>query len=129
MSSHQQGLLPLSFGLFHPQEQIRELTVDIFNALREYPVRSACKIIPYRAHPQCCQVGVHFLNALNQFQRYAFVRQAAARETRVSRFSATPGPQPGLPGASAGAGLYPPPPAFGTRTPSNRSEASLVGAA
>jgi hypothetical protein len=38
MSSHQQGLLPLSFGLFHTHEPIRELTVDIFNALREYPV-------------------------------------------------------------------------------------------
>jgi hypothetical protein len=32
------GLLPLSFGLFHQQESIRELTVDIFNELRAYPV-------------------------------------------------------------------------------------------
>ena len=34
------GLLPLSFGLFHQQETIRELTVDIFNELRAYPVSS-----------------------------------------------------------------------------------------
>lgn len=36
---HQGGLLPLSLGLLHPQEIIREYTVDIFNELRQYPVR------------------------------------------------------------------------------------------
>ena len=35
---HQGGLLPLSLGLLHPQEIIRECTVDIFNELRQYPV-------------------------------------------------------------------------------------------
>ena len=37
---HQGGLLPLSLGLLHPQEIIRECTVDILNELRQYPVRS-----------------------------------------------------------------------------------------
>jgi len=36
---HQGGLLSLSLGLLHPQEIIRECTVDIFNELRQYPVR------------------------------------------------------------------------------------------
>ena len=36
---HQGGLLPLSLGLLHPQEIIRECTVDILNELRQYPVR------------------------------------------------------------------------------------------
>jgi len=36
---HQGGLLPLSLGLLHPQEIIRECTVDIFNELRQYHVR------------------------------------------------------------------------------------------
>jgi hypothetical protein len=66
---------------------------------------------------------VHFLNALNHFQRYAFVRQAAARETRVTKLS-----QPAQPGQGFAGGLYPPPSAFGARTPSNRSDASLVTA-
>ena len=39
MPPHQGGLLPLSLGLLHPQEIIRECTVDIFNELRQYPVR------------------------------------------------------------------------------------------
>jgi hypothetical protein len=30
----------------------------------------------------CIQVGVQFLQALNHFQRYAYVRQAHARESR-----------------------------------------------
>ena len=36
---HQGGLLPLSLGLLHPQEVIRDCTVDILNELRQYPVR------------------------------------------------------------------------------------------
>ncbi|KAK7676155.1 hypothetical protein QCA50_020866 [Cerrena zonata] len=35
---HHNGLLPLSFGLFHQSEIIRDLTVDIFNELRSYTV-------------------------------------------------------------------------------------------
>ncbi|KAK7043132.1 hypothetical protein VNI00_008486 [Paramarasmius palmivorus] len=59
---HSGGLLPLGFGLFHHKESIREATVDLFNHIRQYPV------------------GVLFLQSLNHFQRYAFVRQAHARE-------------------------------------------------
>lgn len=38
MPPHTNGLLPLSFGLFHQSETVRELTIDIFNELRSYPV-------------------------------------------------------------------------------------------
>ncbi len=38
MPPHHQGLQPLSFGLFHQQEAIRDLTVEIMNELRSYPV-------------------------------------------------------------------------------------------
>jgi hypothetical protein len=86
------GLLPLSFGLFHQQEPVRESTVDIFNELRAYPI------------------GVLFLQALNHFQRYAYVRQAHARESRQYKEQQH---------------LHPPPPALYSRTPSNRSESSL----
>jgi hypothetical protein len=43
---HQGGLLPLSLGLLHPQEVIRDCTVDILNELRQYPVRFP---IPFRS--------------------------------------------------------------------------------
>ncbi|KAG2136725.1 docking domain of Afi1 for Arf3 in vesicle trafficking-domain-containing protein [Suillus clintonianus] len=91
MPPHAGGLQPLSFCLFHHQESIREATVDIFNVLRQNPV------------------GVIFLQALNHFQRYAYVRQAHARESRVKDLNH---------------GLAPPPHLV-SRTPSNRSEVSL----
>lgn len=62
---HGGGLLHLSFGLFHQKEAVRNSTVDLFNQLRAYPV------------------GVLFLQALNHFQRYAYVRQAHLREKRI----------------------------------------------
>lgn len=40
LAPHGGGLLYLSFGLFHQQEVVRDLTVDIFNELRSYAVRS-----------------------------------------------------------------------------------------
>ncbi|KAI0319503.1 spindle pole body interacting protein [Amylostereum chailletii] len=67
LPAHAGGLLPLSFGLFHQQEIVRDLTVDLFTQLRMYPV------------------GVQALQALNHFQRYAYVRQAHARENRGGR--------------------------------------------
>ncbi|CAL1699526.1 unnamed protein product [Somion occarium] len=91
---HHNGLLPLSFGLFHQQEVVRDLTVDIFNELRLHPV------------------GVQFLQSLNHFQRYAFVRQAHARESRLMREQNM---------------LAIPLSNFASRTPSNRSESSLGG--
>ncbi|KAJ6594580.1 stabilization of polarity axis-domain-containing protein [Mycena capillaripes] len=63
---HGGGLLHLAFSLFHQKESVRDATVDLFNQLRTYPV------------------GVLFLQALNHFQRYAYVRQAHAREKRLA---------------------------------------------
>ncbi|KAH7922767.1 spindle pole body interacting protein [Leucogyrophana mollusca] len=91
---HAGGLQPLSFCLFHQQESIRDATVDIFNELRAYPV------------------GVIFLQALNHFQRYAYVRQAQARESRTAKDQHN---------------HLAPPSTFASRTPSNRSEVSLGG--
>ena len=48
---HQGGLLPLSLGLLHPQEIIREYTVDIFNELRQYPVSFPFPPIFVSSHP------------------------------------------------------------------------------
>ncbi|EKM80927.1 hypothetical protein AGABI1DRAFT_71556 [Agaricus bisporus var. burnettii JB137-S8] len=62
-----QGLLQLGFGLFHQKEGVREATVDLFNNLRAYPV------------------GISFLQSLNHFQRYAYVRQAHARERKTQQ--------------------------------------------
>ncbi|KAF8993684.1 stabilization of polarity axis-domain-containing protein [Cyathus striatus] len=64
---HGGGLLYLGFGLFHQREAVREATVDLFNQLRAYPV------------------GVLFLQALNHFQRYAYVRQAHAKEKQMQQ--------------------------------------------
>ncbi|TBU25631.1 mesa protein [Dichomitus squalens] len=88
---HLHGLQPLSFGLFHQQEAVRELAVDLFNELRAHPI------------------GVQFLQALNHFQRYAYVRQAHAREMRMKDTNSLTIPQS----------------AYMSRTPSNRSESSL----
>jgi len=94
---HQGGLLPLSLGLLHPQEVIRDFTVDIFNELRQYPI------------------GVIFLQSLNHFQRYAYVRLAAVRKAKLGEPSQ----------------LYPPlqqpptPLVFAPRAPSNKSDSSL----
>jgi len=62
---HGGGLMFLSFSLFHKKEAVREYTVNLFNQLRAYPV------------------GVLFLQALNHFQRYAYVRQAHAKEMKL----------------------------------------------
>ncbi|KAK2463299.1 hypothetical protein APHAL10511_004954 [Amanita phalloides] len=56
------GLVHLGFCLFHQRESVREATIQLFNQLRAYPA------------------GVLFLQTLNHFQRYAFVRQAFAQE-------------------------------------------------
>ncbi|KAI1786728.1 mesa protein [Ganoderma leucocontextum] len=90
---HLHGLQPLSFGLFHQQEVVRELVVDLFNELRAYPI------------------GVQFLQGLNHFQRYAYVRQAHARELRMKDTNSLTIPQS----------------SFMTRTLSSRSESSLGG--
>jgi len=78
LPAHSGGLLPLSFGLFHQQEHIRDLTVDLFTQLRMYPVHILPQL-PGR-FLTASQIGVQALQALNHFQRYAYVRQAHARE-------------------------------------------------
>lgn len=111
------GLLPLSFGLFHQQESIRELTVDIFNELRAYPVslsphpnRVQSNQLIYQRITLLYQIGVQFLQSLNHFQRYAYVRQAHTRESKMYKEQQH---------------LHVPPAALYSRTPSNRSESSL----
>ncbi|TDL18713.1 spindle pole body interacting protein [Rickenella mellea] len=91
---HQGGLLPLTFGLFHQQEQVRDVTVELLTVLRAFPV------------------GVQFLQTLNHFHRYAYVRQAHAREARLFREHNNQ--------------LYPPS-SKNSRTPSNQSESSFGG--
>jgi len=59
------GLAHLGFCLFHQRQSVREATIQLFNQLRAYPV------------------GVQFLQTLNHFQRYAFVRQAFTREQQT----------------------------------------------
>ena len=118
-SPYNGGLLPLSFGLFHQQEVVRDLTVDLFTQLRMFPVSLSiitlyfCPAQPLTLYVVCMQVGVQFLQALNHFQRYAYVRQAHARESRGNNVR-----------DPSGAGLLAPPPTF-SRTPSHRSELNL----
>ncbi|KAJ3748768.1 mesa protein [Lentinula detonsa] len=64
LTPHSGGLLPLAFGLFHQREGVRDATIDLFNQLRAYPV------------------GILYLQSLNHFQRYAYVRLAHAREVK-----------------------------------------------
>ena len=79
---HGGGLTHLGFGLFHQKEAIREATVDLFNQVRAYPVGANAGLIPcYLLSAE--QVGVLFLQSLNHFQRYAYVRQAHVREKRL----------------------------------------------
>ncbi|KAJ3838984.1 mesa protein [Lentinula raphanica] len=67
LTPHSGGLLPLAFGLFHQREGVRDATIDLFNHLRAYPV------------------GVIYLQSLNHFQRYAYVRLAHAREIKEKK--------------------------------------------
>ncbi|KAF7332587.1 Protein mesA [Mycena kentingensis (nom. inval.)] len=62
MMPHGGGLAHLAFALFHQREAVRDATVDLFDQIRAYPV------------------GAVFLQMLNHFQRYAYVRLAHARE-------------------------------------------------
>ncbi|CCA78058.1 hypothetical protein PIIN_01734 [Serendipita indica DSM 11827] len=54
----QGGLQPIAMCLFHQQESIRNMAVDLLNVIRDYPV------------------GFQFLQSLNQFFRYSYIRQA-----------------------------------------------------
>lgn len=78
-------------------------------------IRQVQPVCVYWMRTHSSQVGVIFLQALNHFQRYAYVRQAYARESRAKE------------GANANANHLVPPPPLASRTPSNRSEISLGG--
>ncbi|KAJ3571772.1 hypothetical protein NP233_g3548 [Leucocoprinus birnbaumii] len=84
-----QGLLHLGFGLFHQKESVRDATVDLFNSLRAFPVSDRPRFVTYSDLIWYAavvtirdQVGVSFLQSLNHFQRYAYVRQAYAKEKK-----------------------------------------------
>ncbi|KAJ7049952.1 docking domain of Afi1 for Arf3 in vesicle trafficking-domain-containing protein [Mycena amicta] len=83
------GLAHLAFSLFHQREAVRDATVDLFNQIRAYPV------------------GVVFLQMLNHFQRYAFVRLAHAKEKalQMQRLT-TEQPVPSLPLQNQGQGHF-----------------------
>jgi len=85
--THAGGLVPLAVALFHHQEAIRDIVVEILNVLRAYPI------------------GYQFLQSLNPFQRFAYVRMAYIREEHTIK--------------GAG-GLLPP--SIVSRTPSSRSD-------
>ncbi|KAF8973314.1 docking domain of Afi1 for Arf3 in vesicle trafficking-domain-containing protein [Flammula alnicola] len=70
---HGGGLLYLGFSLFHQKEAVRECTVNLFNQLRAYPLTDGTS----------SEVGVLFLQSMNHFQRYAYVRQAHAKERKM----------------------------------------------
>lgn len=56
------GLQPIAIGLFHQQEYIRDMTVGLLNVIRDYTV------------------GFQFLQSLNQFLRYSYIRQVYERQ-------------------------------------------------
>ncbi|KAF8343108.1 docking domain of Afi1 for Arf3 in vesicle trafficking-domain-containing protein [Cantharellus anzutake] len=99
------GLMPLALGLFHPQETIRDLTVDLLNNLSAYPI------------------GIHFLQSLNHFHRMAYARLAAAREPLLQ-----PSAYPSPPTSINGSNLLVPQGSI-SRSSSNLSSASLGAAA
>jgi len=82
---HAGGLTQLAFGLFHQHAQVRASTVELFDQLRAYPVRPPFNYFVPLTHAVgfCLQVGALYLQALNHFQRYAYVRQAHERERKV----------------------------------------------
>ncbi|CAE6478836.1 unnamed protein product [Rhizoctonia solani] len=62
---HHGGISPLCFGLFHPDANIRDLTVDFMTNLRSYPI------------------GLQFLAGLNYFHRFGYVREHKFTPTSV----------------------------------------------
>ncbi|CAE6402692.1 unnamed protein product [Rhizoctonia solani] len=75
---HHGGITPLCFGLFHPDANIRDLTVDFMTNLRSYPI------------------GLQFLGGLNYFHRFGYVRLAQQRELGAAKHSNGSGETNGL---------------------------------
>jgi hypothetical protein len=85
------GLLPLSFGLFHQQEVVRDLTVDLFTQLRMFPVslsiiRSVCPVRPltFDVCVRACRLVCSFFKRSIIFN----VTPMFAKPTRASREAA-----------------------------------------
>jgi len=72
------GLQPLAIGLFHQQDYIRDMTVGLLNVIREYTVRADPRTSKRCLRP--AQVGFQFLQSLNQFLRYSYIRQVYERQ-------------------------------------------------
>ena len=78
LPTHAGGLLPLAFGLFHPNQVTRDATVELFLNIEAHPV-----CLP--SLPACAvfiaisQVGVKFIASLNTFHKLAFGRLARDR--------------------------------------------------
>ena len=108
--------MPLAFGLFHPQEAVRDLTVELLNNLSIHSVSQ--KPQPFCIQLTLDKIGIHFLQNLNHFHRMAYVRLAAARESlRLS--NAHPSPP-----SATGSHLSIPPSTI-SRSSSNLSSNSL----
>ena len=71
--------MPLALGLFHTQEVIRDLTVELLNNLSVHPVSQ--KAQRFSTLLILDKIGIHFLQNLNHFHRMAYIRLAAARES------------------------------------------------
>lgn len=72
------GLQPLAMCLFHQQEYIRDMTVGLLNVIRDYTVSWVMSSCSYSQ--SVCQVGFQFLQNLNQFFRYSYIRQVHERQ-------------------------------------------------
>ena len=65
------------------------MTVELLSILRAYPVRDQTSMAINHINDSF-KVGVQFLQSLNHLHRYAYVRQAHAREVRMSRAQTLP---------------------------------------
>ncbi|BAE55803.1 unnamed protein product [Aspergillus oryzae RIB40] len=72
---NQAGLFYLSMGLFHPDQTVREATVDLLERISKHPA------------------GQHFWNQLNRFAKLAFFRVKRERDASQSPIS---GPEMGF---------------------------------
>jgi hypothetical protein len=84
------GLTPFGFGLFHPNHEIKAATVEFFDTLQQYPVRSrsgflVCASVRSDLTHLCCplQIGLAFLLSLNGFHRLAYKRLSDERSQAV----------------------------------------------
>ncbi|KAB8265568.1 docking domain of Afi1 for Arf3 in vesicle trafficking-domain-containing protein [Aspergillus pseudonomiae] len=82
---NQAGLFYLSMGLFHPDQTVREATVDLLERISKHPA------------------GQHFWNQLNRFAKLAFFR--VKRERDAASQSPISGPEMGAPRSLVGVAM------------------------